>query len=306
MEEISFEQFLNVNERIGKMMICGLEGAGKTLLSAAIAVYKMLHGMEDCWESYRKIDEYNSLGYNFSKNFEHLVFANFGINCSGTKIPSFESYRLNPFRIGLYSEDYQTDFFPPGATFFITEAHRPFNAYMWDYVRPEVSAFWETSRQASMNLVIDTNRPRQVVNTIRELCNRLLFLEKPVENIMKGNVCIGHRLFILEFFSWQALDDYLKTGRRNNFREYILRLDKCFHENYDSFLCRMMHLKRRMESDFSVEHFIKICNVSDVENFSDDFGFYVPPGYFRKKSSEVKQRESPSANDINELNAVAF
>ena len=55
-------------------MIIGIEeGVGKTLLSCAIQVNKMLNGRNDRRNSYKQIDEYNSFGYKFSKKFKHKV-----------------------------------------------------------------------------------------------------------------------------------------------------------------------------------------------------------------------------------------
>lgn len=41
--KIKFKDFIDYNKRVGKMIVSGLEGAGKTLLLARIGVGKMLH-----------------------------------------------------------------------------------------------------------------------------------------------------------------------------------------------------------------------------------------------------------------------
>lgn len=291
MEEKTFSQVFNLNKRLGKILIAGDEGAGKTYLSIIIAVEKMLRGIVDCWKSYEKVDEYNALGYKFSKNYEHLAFANHDINCLGTKIPSFSSYTFDPFRVGLHSPDYNTDLFPPGATLFCTEAHMPFNAYMWQYVRPEVTAFWTTSRQYDISLVMDTNRPNMVVNTIRELCNRILYLYKEVEEIKKGNIVVGHRFYVLEFKSNGSFTTYLKTGKKENCEEYVLKIDTCRYQNYDTEMCRYLHLKGREIEDFCIKHFDKIQSLEDVEKFAESFGSVIPEGYYIKPGAKVKEKE---------------
>ncbi|MBQ8430598.1 MAG: hypothetical protein IJX26_01470, partial [Clostridia bacterium] len=148
MEQIEFKDFIVISKRLGKILICGLEGYGKTLLLSYIAVEKMIIGESECWTSYEKVDEYNSLGYNFSKDYEHLVFVAFmTINCSETQISDRTSYSCDPYHIGLFMEDWNTDLYPPGANIFIPEIQRVYNSYNAERIRPEIYGYWETSRQ---------------------------------------------------------------------------------------------------------------------------------------------------------------
>lgn len=292
-----FKDFIDLNKRIGKIFITSLiEGTGKTLLSCAIQVNKMLRGRSDYWKSSEAVKEYNSLGYNFSMEYDHLCASNYNCNCSGTSQPSLTTYRVNPFRLGLWCEDYDTDFYAPCTCFFITEAQRPFNAYMWQYVRPEIRAFWETSRQAKYDLVIDTNKPNQVVSDIRNLCNRIIHLWKECEEIkdLKGEV-VGHRLFVREFSSYDDFDKSRKSLKDVKFEEYELVLDRCYYKNYDSYMCRILHLKGRAEQDFLFEKFPEIKSIEDVENFGDMFGLYVPKGYYKKNTDYAKEEKIPSS-----------
>ena len=73
MKEIHFNKFMDLSKRQGKVLICGEEGAGKTLLSTYIGIEKMLMGVQDCWKSYERVDRYNDLGYNFSKNYIYIL-----------------------------------------------------------------------------------------------------------------------------------------------------------------------------------------------------------------------------------------
>lgn len=292
---------INFSDRLGKILIAGEEGSGKTLLSTAIAVTKMLRGMEDCWRSYEQVEEYNKMGYNFSTNYEHLVFANHKINCSGTKIPAFDSHAVDPFKLGLHCDNYDFDFFPPGSTFFITEAHIPFDAYMWDYVRPEVRAYWTTSRQADISLVMDTNRPKQIVNFIRDLCNIILHCYKKVEEIkdLKG-IVVGHKFFILDFRSPRAYERFLETNKEENCEKYELIVHKCYYENYDSKMCRYLHLKGRINDDFYINHIPKVETIEDVETLSGSFGFFAPDGYYVKKSDKLKKKEEQKEENLDD------
>ena len=272
MVEKSFKQFIDVSKRLGKILICGDEGTGKTLLSVSIAVEKMLRGMEDCWESYKQVDEYNKMGFNFSKDYDHLVFANHDITSKYTKVPDRKSYKVNPFKVGLFDDEFQTDLYPPGATFFITEAHIPFNAYMWQYVRPSVTGYWTTSRQYNVSLVMDTNRPNMVVNTIRDLCNRFIVC-LGAEEIKKEQFVVGHKIHVIEFKNNGEFTHYLQTGKKDNGEEYIIRINACRYENYDSHLCRFLHLKGRELEDFCIEHFPEFKSIEDIECFGEKSHF---------------------------------
>lgn len=299
----NFNQFIDLNKRIGKILILGKEGTGKTLLLTAIAVQKMLHGMQDCWSSYEKVDEYNRLGYDFEKNYEHLCFANLKINCSGTKIPSRISYPLNPYKLGLFCEDYDTDFYPPGTCYFITESQRVFNSYMFEYVRPEVWTHWQTSRQAGLSLVMDAQRLMTIAVNLRDLVNRFIFLTKEVTHIKKDNIVVGHIFHIVEFSDSKDAEIYDKTGKINNGEEYDLQLNKCYFDNYDSYFCRYMHLKGRYGQSFSIRSWNNIQSVEDIEELEDLLGVNIPEGYYVKKSDikKAKAREGPQfASEIAE------
>lgn len=297
--EKKFEQVFDLSQRQGKVLICGEEGAGKTLLSTYLGIQKMLRGQLDCWKSYDKVDSYNNLGYKFSKNYEHVVFSNFDINCSGTFIPDRKSYVIDPFRLGLYCEDYETQVIPPLSFVILTEAQRVFNAYMWNYLRPEVRAFWETSRQADVELVMDTNQPELIYKGMRELCNRVLYLYEKTEEIKdKDGVVLGHKLFVKEFKKYKHFEKYYETNNENLiFEEYVLIIPKCVYKNYDSYQCRLLHLKGRSEDDYIFEYFPEIKSIEDVEVFASNFGLIPREGYYVKASKTVSVKDNNKNND---------
>lgn len=289
---VKFKDFIDFEKPLGKMMIIGTEeGVGKTLLSCAIQVNKMLNGRNDRRNSYKQIDEYNSFGYKFSKKFQHLCFSNYDCNCKRTRFPSRKNYICDPFRVGLYCPDYETNVYPPGSTFFFTEAQRIFNAYMWNYIRPEIRGYWETGRQADINLVIDTNKPKQIINDIRSLCNRIIFLHKKCKEIVCNGLVVGNILYVYEFNQWADVEKYLDNGTLQNCKEYELKIDKCYYKNYDSYQCRFVHLKGRNSQDYKIEFFPSVNNVEDIEKFSDNFGINAPPGFFVKNSSFAEKEK---------------
>lgn len=291
MKEKKFSEVFDLRKRLGKILFAGKEGSGKTLAMAILGVEKMLRGQEDCWQSYDEVDEYNELGYNFSKNYEHLVYSNVDMNCDYTEIPSFKSYEVDPFRLGLYSGDYETDLLPPGACVFVDEAHVPFNAYMWQYVRPEVTGYWTTSRQYDISLIMATNRPKQVVNFIRELCNRIFYFEDNVEEVKKNGEVVGYRFPTLEFNDNACFEAFLRTGKKENCDEYIMTYNQCRYPNYDTRKCRFLHVRGREFADFVAKHYEEIKTIEDVERLYKRFGFDIPEGYYLKPSEKAKKQK---------------
>ncbi len=296
----NFNEVFDLNKRLGKILIAGEEGSGKTLLSVCIAVGRMLRGPIDCWKSYERVEEFNKLGYKFSTDYEHLVFSNFEINCEGTKIPTFKNYDVDPFRIGLYCDEYQFDLFPPGTEFHLTEAHLIFNAYMWQYVRPEVTGYWTTTRQYDINLVADTNQPNKIVNTVRELFNRIFHLYDEVEHIFEKGVCVGHKFKVLEFRNNMTYTQYLKTGKEDNCKKYHLLVNVCRWNNYFHDRCKILHLKGREFEDFCIRQFKPVESIEDVEALSDSFGVIAPEGYYRKLSDFSKKKDKKFEEELEE------
>lgn len=296
-----FKEFMNLDVRQGKVLICGEEGAGKTLLSTYIGVQKMLRGLEDCWKSYARVDEYNRLGYNFSKDYEHLLFSNYNINCLGTYIPTFRTHMIDPFQIGLKCEDYETKLLPPLSFIIITEAQTVFNAYMWQYIRPEIRRYWETSRQAEIELVMDTNQPELVYKGMRNLCNRIIYLHEKTQEILdRHGFVVGHKLFVKEFKKYSFFERYLQTNNADLVKEeYTLILDRCVYENYDSKQCRYLHLKGRENEDYYVEYFPDIKTIDDVETFADNFGLYAREGYY-VKPGQIKDIKANAGTEVSD------
>ena len=293
---IKFEDFINYNERIGKIIIAGNEGSGKTMLLAMVAIGKMLHGLQDCWKSYRVVDDYNKIGFNFSKNYEHLCFANFDINCSGTNIPNRTVYRCNPYRIGLYDSMFETDFFPPYSLFCITEAYNIFNAYLFNKFRDSFKGFIKTCRHGKYDMVLDTQCFSDICTLFRRINNRFIYLDKKVEMIKdREGIVIGHKMHVLEWTNNRDVEYFERTSNKQNCKEYDLIIDKCLFKNYDTEFCKYLHLLGREKQDFLVEKFKQVKKIEDLDNFGEEFGIIPPEGFFvtnyKNNSKTVNEEE---------------
>ena len=245
----------------------------------------MLNGMEDCFKSYDIVDYYNSIGYNFSKNYEHLAFANFDVNCINTILPDRKINTIDPYHLGLHCDKYNTIMVPPCSLVGVTEAQRYYNSHMASYFRPEILAFYETSRQWDVDFVFDCQRPRLIVPSIRELIDEFYCCLGVKDVINRYGFCVGHVWKMLKFYDWGAVESYLTSGKTDNAEVVIDRCNTCLHENYDTAFCRWLHLQGRKEQDFYVEKYSTITCVEDVEKLSDKYGLRVPLDFFVKRGN---------------------
>ncbi len=289
--EKTFKEFIDVSKPIGKIFICGLEGFGKTLLLSTIAVQCMLNGMNDCFKSFDVVDRYNNYGFKFTKNYDHVVFVAFiGINCAGTAIPDRVSYDFDPFHFALFCDDYDTDIYPPYSRLFVPEGQRVWPSYKAEQIRSEVYGNMETGRQAKFDLVFDAQRLMMVAKPIRDLCNRIIILEKKIEEIkdMSGK-CVGHRLYIVEFGSNKEAEQFVNNPNCKLGEHYTLRIDKCMYENFLSEYFEFMHLIGREEQDFRIVQHKEIETIEDINNMTS---ILMPEGYLVNSKTKKKKVEN--------------
>jgi len=293
--QIKFRDFINYDKRIGKMIISGDEGCGKTLLLTRIGIGKMLNGLNDCFKSFKIVDEYNKLGYQFTKRYEHLCFSNFDIKCVGTSIPNRKVYSFNPYRLGLYDKKYHTDFYPPFTLFCMTEGKNYLDAYLWDKYPQRFVSFLKTMRQARYDMVVDTQYFADICTPFRRITNRFIYLYKECEEIRDTNgLLIGHKLFVYEFSKNRDIELFERTAHKQNCIEYELIIDDVengLYNNYDSYYCRLLHLRGRYGQDFNIKTFPVIKSVDDIEQYAEEFGFDMPEGYLKTKSTKTKDKD---------------
>lgn len=297
---VKFDDFIDYDKRIGKMIITGVEGAGKTMLLARIAIGKMLHGMEDCWKSYDRVEEYNALGFNFSTEYEHLLFSNFDINCAGTNIPDRVNYKCNPYRLGLFSPNYDTDFYPPYSLLCIMEGYNFLNSQMYDMFPENFKGWMRTCRQAGYDIVVDSHSFMDIFNQFRKLTKRFIHLYKEVEEIkdFEGNV-IDHKLFIREFTNYVDAEKYENGSVVHNYKEYELRLGMFMYPCYDTEQCRYLHLEGREEQDFTIKQSSPVTSVEDLDHIGEKMGILPPEGYFVGKYQRGKSsKQDPTTIEI--------
>lgn len=274
------------------ILIFGKRGSGKTLLLVDFAINKMLNGLWDCFDSHSQVNQYNSMGFNFSKKYNHLAFANIDINCSGTYIPFRRINSFNPFRFGFKSNDYKTFILPPNSLLCITEAQRVFNSNMAMFFRAEFLSAIETSRHYDIDFILDCQRPKLILPSVRELVDTFICV-KGVKHIkdLKGNV-ICHEWSLIEFEDWSNVERYLSTGDLSGRKQKTYRNNRCLFSNYDTTFCKWLHLQGRKEEDFYLHKFPYISSLEEVEKFNDNYGLSVPNGFYVKRSGSAVSNSS--------------
>ena len=297
---VLFKDFIDYSKRIGKMIIAGDEGTGKTLLLTCIAVHKMLYFRSYIYKAYAEIDKRNSLGYNFSKNFEHLCFSNYDINCFGTEMPTQRSYIFSPYKCGLFNDNYETIPFPPYTLLCCTEGKNYLDSYLFKLFPNSYIMWLRTLRQAKIDMVVDCQCFSDIVTMFRRITNRFIYLYKECEQVYNvEGVRVGHKLFVYEFNRNVDAELYESTGKKQNCKEYELILDLDMFDCYDNEFCKYLHLKGRALQDYVLEHFPDIKTIDDVENFAESIGA-VPPDNFFKNSKKVSEKcENIVENDNN-------
>lgn len=303
-----FKDWIDYSKRLGKIIISGNEGTGKTLLLTRIAIGKMLCWRDYIYKSFEQIDEYNRMGYNFSKDFEHLCFANYDINCAGTDVPSMRSYVSNPYESGLFSTNYDTIPYPPYSLLCWTESKNYLDAYMYDKFQQEFIEWFRTGRQADIDMAVDSQCFGDIVTLFRKIANRFIYLYKECEHIYNADgERIGHKLFVREFSRWQDADKYEQTATMVNCEEYELIVDIDIFPCYDNKFCRFLHVHGRETQDYVIKHFPTIKTIEDVEILVKGYGLLPPDNFFKNsKKDKNKSKNKQIDDDFDDENNYEF
>ena len=215
-------------------------------------------------------------------------------------LPDRRSYVVDPFRLGFFREDYETDIVPPESLLCITEGFNYFNAYMYSKFHPSFISYLKTGRQARIDFAVDSQEFGDFCTKFRQICNRFIYLKKECEEIYdnKGNL-VNHRLFVVEFNSYRDVNVFIKTNKYQNCKEYELLLDMPCYDSYDTEFCKYLHLKGRENQDYRIEHYPEIKSIDDIEENSI-INFTPPENFLSSKTSKSKVIEDDSDDDFDE------
>lgn len=261
-----------------RILIWGSPGSGKTLLNCYLGQQAMFQSFSNIADIYDEIDGLNSMGFHFSKNFEHTYFSTFDCNSIGTGIPDFRSYKFNPYYFG-FAGDFKTIPYPPHSIFGIHEMQNYYPSTMNDYLRPEVLRKWQTSRHDGISIIGDVQRPTDVAKKIRDLFDYFVECKDLVHIICEG-CCVGHIWTLRIIDNARVLEEYLRTNNKDLCTEIKFKVNRCLFYNYDSYSFKYMHTKGFENQDFEISYF----------GSGDEDILTAPAGYYIKRSDVVKQK----------------
>lgn len=268
------------------ILLWGNRGHGKTLLLCYLMQSAMIQSLGFIQDIYEEVDYLNDCGFNFSKNFEHVVFSNFDVTTIGTGIPDLRSYKFNPYYFG-FNGNFKTMPFPPRSIFGITELQNYYPSRMNDYIRPEVERKWQTSRHDGITIIGDVQRPFDLAKKIRDLFDYYIECYDYKELIVSG-ICVGHVWNLRIIDNSRTLEEYLKSNNKDLCKEIKFTVKRCLYGNYDSFFCKDLHYKGFENIDFVIEHF----------GIGDDDVLSTPDKYYISRSELANNIKNNNEEEI--------
>ena len=217
-------------------IISGAPGAGKSSLNAYFLdrTYKE-EGRTLLKRSVAKIEEINKTRRNpLTPPSLPPIYSDFRVKIPAGYKKYYEPYYINGYYMGLANERLKTQFLPPYAKVFLSEAQRYYNSRKSGNFPDFVSRFYEMHRHFGLDLYLDVQRVRLIDPNIRELCRHFIevqFMEHTRDKLGRIVHTVWH---CREFDNWLAFEDYLNTGAAT-YKETTYTYDGNIFDCYDSF-----------------------------------------------------------------------
>lgn len=190
--------------------VFGDRGAGKSVfLTYNLSETYFNRGRELLERSRRIIEEQNKArGTRFTPPDRVPIYCNFKVKIPNSDGSVYEPYEIKGSEIGI-GKKYKKLY--PGAVVFIDEAQNEFNSKI--DLKREVSAFFEKSRHADLEIWIASQRPILINKDIRDLSRHFIQiygLEKKEAHF--GIIC-GLKWHCREFDSRADVDAYVELSK---------------------------------------------------------------------------------------------
>lgn len=266
-------------------IITGKPGAGKTLF----AVFKMLEDtIKDGYDNYitscKEIEELNKNGYKFNyPKQKHVTYFNGQARFSPQGYSVKSPYILNPWELGLPSQDRDVQLVFPFSKIYIDEAQRYYNSRL-SYLFPDfVSRFFELHRHYGLDITLIAQRGGLIDLNIRELAEKLYYIEdlKLIKDSL-GNM-ISATWIIREFTSNAELEKYV-DGHKELGEERIYTCNENLFEFYNTRFYKFLFLNRVENRKFldrllnPFKHSPDICNM-----LSQVYSATAPEDFYKKE-----------------------
>lgn len=269
-------------------IITGKPGSGKTLF----AVYLMyldtiLNGYDHYLKSCKEIEELNKNGYNFNyPKQKHVTYFNGQARFSPNGHLPKTTYMLDPWELGLPSQDRDVQLVFPFSKIYIDEAQRYYNSRL-SYLFPDfVSRFFELHRHYGLDITLIAQRGGLIDLNIRELAEKLYYIEdlKLVKDSL-GNM-VSATWIIREFGSNADLEKYV-NGNKELGEERIYTCSENLFKFYNTRFYKFLFLNRVENREFldkSLNPFKynpEICN-----KLSQLYSATAPENFYKKENKK--------------------
>lgn len=265
-------------------IISGIIGAGKTLLANYFMYLDTcLNGYDNYIKSCKKIEEYNSAGFNYKYPVQkHTTYFNGNVHFRPMGKVAKDVYIFNPWRLALPSLERDTHLFLPYGKIYIDEAQTYYNSRLSMYFPAAVSRFFELSRQFDLEITLIAQRAGLIDLNIREIAEELLYIKK----LDKEEDCLGNLVkatwTIQKFTNNADLEHYL-DGKRELGEEITIECTENLYKFYDTKFYRFLFLNQRKSQEFLQQTLAPFKYSPEICNYlSEIFKAQAPEGYYKK------------------------
>lgn len=165
---------------------------------------------------------------------EHFAFSSVRMvaHCQGFK--ARENYSIDPFKIGLKNNKFDTVFIPEYSAIFIPEGQMFFNSRK--RLNEYTSAWFQNSGHGHYDVYIDGQRVTLFDSNIRELATQCFFVETLKTKTDRFGQVVKVIIYAIKFTDCNSLEKYVSSGKKeNNGEKAQFVYDGNIFKDYDAF-----------------------------------------------------------------------
>lgn len=262
--------------------IYGKTGTGKTSFATADAIQYMtgLPRFEDIYNCKRTVEILNASGYNLTVP-DHLVFANWHIQCPFTKVVS---YLTNGFYVGMpgLKDTQPVLFHPPGSRLYIDEAQEVYNSRK--QLPAFVSRYFEKHRHFDLNITLVSQRDQLIDLNIRDIAQRFILIHEMKHEYNRVGLLVRTIWKYYEFDDNAAVEKFNNSGDKKFVAaegEQIFNGD--IFNYYNTKGCFPMFLKFMENRDFDLRPSAAAgMDLKSIIEFNQLHDLRIPEGFYEK------------------------
>lgn len=249
-------------------VIYGPPGVGKSSLEVCLIkdLYKN-QGRKILADSISAINSYNQR-YDLELQVPNRVpiFTDFNCQFLSGYNKFYIPYYLNGYYFGLPNDDLEVMYVPPCSQVFLSEVQRYYDSRKKNL--PDfVSRLYEMHRHNNLNITLDLQRLGLLDLNIRDLCKRVILVEKLEHKYNDLGLIVSSMWICREFESSSQADLYC-DGKKNVGKRVTFTFDGNVFSCYDSFCYSQEFLPLKDKNFVYFEHNDRLISDSDFYKFS--------------------------------------